>query len=331
MATIKDVAKKAGLSICTVSRALANKNNIRPETRERVLQAAKDIQYQPNKIAQSLRFGNTNTFGLILPDITNMYYSDFAKHIENYAEKKGYVVMLCNSDMSIKKERQSIEVLSQRNVDGIIALAISKEIDHIQGLVQKGIPYVLVNRDFVDDPHAIPSDNYYGGYTIIKHLIEYGHKNICAIFPSFNIPAYETRCHAAKATLKEHGLSDRFFLYDVNSNYEACAKVEALLEETDRPTAFFTANDMLAVGVYSAAYKYKLRIPEDISVVGYDNVAYSSMMIPPLTSFDQSVNEMVKKTIDYLLLQIKGNVPSEKKPEKVCGKLVSRESVSKLQ
>ena len=301
---------------------------VKPETRKKVLEAAEQLQYRPNHTAQSLQSGNTNTLGLILPDITNMYYPIIAKHIEAYAAEKGYMILLCSSDMSVQKEAQLVELLKKRNVDGVIALPLSKAISHIQSLAYQGIPYVFVNREFENDANCIPSDNHFGGYTMTKHLIEHGHRDICAIFQSFDNPIYEDRCSGAKAALREFGLDDSRFLYDVTDMQDVHDRVVGLLGETGRPTAFFVANDMLVAGVYSAAYHRGLGIPKDVSVVGYDNIAYSSMMIPPLTTFEQPEAEMAREAVDYLVAQIEDDAQPGKVFSKMRGKLVSRESVA---
>ena len=128
MATIKDVAKLAGVSICTVSRALANKENITPKTMEKVLSAVRELDYKPNYSARSLKIGSTDTLGLIVPDITNPYYPKVAKSIEEYAEKKGYMILLCNSNEDLNKEKRLVDTLKKRNVDGVIILPCSRHI-----------------------------------------------------------------------------------------------------------------------------------------------------------------------------------------------------------
>ena len=328
MSTIKDVASLAGVSICTVSRALANKDYIKPETRKRVLEAAEQLQYKPNHVAQSLKTGKTNTLALMLPDITNMYYPIIAKHVEEYAAQRGYMILICNADMDLQKEMQLVELLKKRNVDGVIALPMSKSIAHIQTLAYQGIPYVFVNREFADDPHCIPSDNVYGGYTVAKHLIARGKRKICGIFQSFENPIYEDRCRGVKAALQEHGLGDSYFLYDVADMQDVHNRVEVFLGEEEYPDAFFVANDMLAAGVYSAAYHRKLEIPRDISVAGYDNIAYAPMMIPPLTTFEQPEEEMAREAVDYLISQIEDDAVPGKKFGKMRGRLVLRDSVA---
>lgn len=329
MSTIKDVANLADVSICTVSRVLVDKGYIKPETKEKVLEAARKLQYRPNHTAQNLKAGNTKKFGLVLPDITNMYYPIIAKSIEEYAGKKGYMILLCNSNMSLQKEKQLFELLKRRAVDGVIALPVSQDISHIQELACQGIPYVLVNRDFANDSHCIPSDNFYGGYTMMKYLIEHGHKNICAIFQSFENSIYKERWEGAELALKEFGLNDTLFLYDVNDMLAAHKKVLSLLGTNEQPTAFFASNDMLAAGVYSAAYERKLIIPKDISVVGYDNIAYSFLMVPPLTTFEQPAGEMARRAIDLLIKQLNGDAIN-KKAKKLRGRLVERKSVANV-
>ena len=151
MSTIKEVAALAGVSICTASRALNNKDNIRPETRKRILDAVRELDYRPNFSAQSLKHGRTNTLGLIVPDITNPYYPKITKSIEEYAANHGYMLLLCDSNGQIDKEKRIVESLKDRHVDGIIALPCSNDVEHIQSLGNAGVPYVFINRHFGDD------------------------------------------------------------------------------------------------------------------------------------------------------------------------------------
>ena len=327
MATIKDVAKLAGVSICTVSRALADKNNIKPQTRERVLSAARELDYKPNFSARSLKIGSTNTLGLIVPDITNPYYPKVAKSIEEYAGRQGYMILLCNANEELEKEKRLVETLKKRNVDGVIVLPCSQHIDHIQSLEKSGIPYVFFNRSFSGERHCIPSDNYYGAYTMTKYVIENGHKKICAAFLSFDNPIYQERYEGTLAALREHGLQAcaEQFLFNVRSIQDFYKRMLVLVGQPDRPTALVAANDMLCIGAYSAANACGLHVPEDLSVTGYDNIQFAEMMMPPLTSFLQSEDEMARTGVDYLLELIAGEQPEP--PKQLRGRIIVRRSV----
>lgn len=330
MATIKDVAKLAGVSICTVSRTLSNKENIAPKTRERVLAAAKELDYKPNFSARSLKTGSTNTFGLIVPDILNPYYPKIAKSIEEYAEKKGYMILLCNADEDLNKEKRLVEILKNRNVDGVIVLPCSRHIDHFKSFDKASIPYVFLNRSFRNASNCIPSDNYYGAYIMTKYVIGKGHTRICAAYLSFENQIYQERYEGTLAALREHGLERcaESFLFNVKDIQDSYRRILALLKNEDRPTALIAANDMLCFGAYGAANDCGLRIPQDFSITGYDDIGTARLMTPPLTSFSQSEDEMAKAGVDYLLKCINGEAPDAAK--RLKGKIIIRESVSDI-
>lgn len=331
MSTIKEVAALAGVSICTASRTLNNKENIKPDTRKKVLEAARKLDYHPNFTAQSLKHGKTKTLGLIIPDITNPYYPKITKSVEECASQYGYMIMLCDSNGHIDKEKRIIESLKDRHVDGIIALPCSNNVEHIQSLNKAGIQYVFINRHFNEDLRSITTDNFYGGYTMVKYLIEMGHKKISCIFPEFNNQIYDERFQGASKALQEHGLlekNQRYFLFNVNDMRGAYDKIATLMKRDDHPTAVFCANDMLAMGIYGAVRDCDLKIAEDISVVGYDDIPMASMMTPPLTTFLQPENEIAEKALMYLMDLINGDTP--RKTECLCGKIIIRESCKRL-
>ena len=330
MATIKDVASKAGVSICTVSRALAGKDLIKPETREAILQAAKELNYKPNYVARSLKKGKTNTFGLILPDITNPYYPKLAKYIESSTAKRGYMVLLCNSDNQVKKEKQFVEMLKARNVDGVLVAPVSGEIKHIQKLQEWGIPYVILNRNYPEELCSVSSDNYYGAFTMTEYLIGKGHRRIGGLFQSFHISIYEERYHGMCDALKEHGIpvDEQLMVTDINDISCGYQKIQALLRMEDRLTAIFSSNDMLAINVYRAAYELGIKIPEKLSVTGYDDIPLAMMLNPPLTTYLQPEDAMSESAVEYLISMIEGGQPYSH--EQLRGYLVERKSAAEV-
>lgn len=330
MATIKDVAKLAGVSICTVSRTLAGKDRIKAETREKVLNAVEELGYKPNYSARSLKTGTTDTIGLIVPDITNPYYPKITKSIEAFAEKKGYMILLCNANEDLNKEKRLVETLISRGVDGVIVLPCSRYIDHFSKFDLAGIPYVFFNRSFPGELKCVPTDNHYGAYIMTKHLLEHGHTNITASFLSFENQIYQERYEGTLEALSEYGLKScaENFLFNVKSIEDSFNKMCKLLQSDNRPTALFASNDMLSLGAYSAANQCGLRIPQDFSIVGYDDIAMASIMMPPLTTFRQSEDEIAKVGVGYLQFLIEGESP--KRIKRLRGEIVVRSSVSQL-
>lgn len=331
MATIKDVAILAGVSTCTVSRALANKGYIKLETKNLILKAAKQLHYRPNYSAQSLKYGNTRTIGLIVPDITNPYYPKITKSIENYLQKIGYTLILGNTGEQVTKEKKIIETFKRHNVDGVIALPCSKDVKHIQSLSNSGIPYVFLNRNIAGEKHTILTDNYFGGYTMVKFLIENGHRRIGIIIPNFDNQIYEERFIGAKSALAEYDLlksNQKYFLLNVHNVQIEHGRVCNILRCQERPTAFFAANDMLGIGIYGAIWDCGLKIPDDVSVVGYDDISIDSLMFPPLTTFLQEEDKIAEKAVNHLICLIEHR--QTKETECLKGKIIIRDSVKNL-
>lgn len=331
MATIKDVAALAGVSICTVSRALDNKNYVKAETRQIILDAAAALDYHPNHAARSLKQGMTKTIGLIVPNILNEYYPKITKSIETYAQKTGYSLILCDTDENVSQEKRIVTMLKNHDVDGVIALPCSEDVSHIKSLSKAGIPYVLVNRRFDDVRDSIPTDNVYGGYVMTRHLIDNGHTRIGMIFPSFRNQIYRERFEGAEKALRESNLFEinaANFLLDVSELKSIQEMLRSLLTNQDKPTAIFASNDMLAAEVYQIAYELGLNIPQDISVVGYDDTMLSSYLTPPLTTFLQPEDEIAEAAINYLILRINGQSPPESM--ELRGRIILRNSVRTL-
>lgn len=328
MATIKDVAKEAGFSVCTVSRALADKGYIKDETRQRIMEAVKKVDYHPNNLAVSLKTGRTNTLALIIPDVMNMYYPRLEKYIEKYAADRGFMVYLCNSNNDVEREKKFIENLSLKKVDGVIVTPCTNEHRHIMRLNDFNIPYVYLNRNFNDDlERCIRIDNVKGAYDCVSYLLDHGYTRIGGVFQSFNNMIYEERYAGMVKALKDRGIqADKdIILLDVDDLDHSHQRIEKLLKRKQRPEAIFTSNDMLAFGVYRAAYNCKIKIPEDLSVMGYDNIIMTDRIIPPLTSYYTPAEEISKAAVEYICACIRG--------EKVRsfpiyeGKLVLRDSV----
>lgn len=328
MVTIKDVAEKTGFSICTVSRALANKGSIKEQTKTIILETAKELGYQPNRTAVSLKTGRSNAIALIIPDVTNMYYPRLVKYVEKYASENGFIVYLCDSDNRLELEKRFIQTIIANHSAGAIIAPCSKEHVHIKELKKYGIPYVYLNRYYEDDADScIQSDNHQAGYECTKYLIDKGFKHIGGVFLSFNNMVYEQRYNGMMQAIKDHGNNQCrvSFFFDMDDSDQSCKQLEEVLRGPDRPQVFFATNDMLALAVYKAAYKAGLKIPEDISVIGYDNDLLTDKIIPPLTTYYSPAKEMCKAAMENILARINGG---ESKPAPMIGGwLVERDSV----
>ncbi|MBQ9007844.1 MAG: LacI family DNA-binding transcriptional regulator [Clostridia bacterium] len=332
MVTLKDVAKRAGVSPSTVSRTLSNRVFVEEETREKVMKAVKELNYQPSITARALREGKTYSLALLVPDINSLFYPEIMGEIEKVASDQGYTILLCNCNESLEKEKQTLSLVCGRGVDGILCLSVKDEISHLLSVEQeKKIPVVLVNRNGSGSLSSISIDDEYGGYLMTRTLLEKGHVRIAGIFGGFEHERFRNRYSGCRRAMEECGIQDykRYFCYDINSVEEAYQKTREMLNREDRPTAFFATMDVLTFGIYRGIADSGLRIPDDISVVGYDDIFMAKYMIPSLTTYHAPMDQIAGKAVE--LLKKKIDEP-ESKPERIVikGSLMSRQSVKAL-
>lgn len=330
MATIKDVAKISGFSVCTVSRTLSGKGYVKEDTRKKIMEAVTELSYRPNSTAVSLKTGRNHALALILPSITNIYYPKLAKYVERFANEQGYMIYLCNSENSLEKERKILQNIPSQNIAGVIITPSTNEHSHIMKLRDFNIPYIYLNRNFTDDKeHCIRIDNRKAAYDAVSYLIQNGHRAIGGIFQSFGNMSYEERYDGMVQALKDYGLpvNPRYFLFDteVDDLKAPVMAISRILEQPDRPEAIFACNDMIAFSVYKAAYGLGLRIPDDLSVFGYDNCIMADMVAPPLSTFATPAGELSRASVSFIDHYIKTGKPMELPI--LEGHLVIRESV----
>ncbi|MGE5598403.1 MAG: LacI family DNA-binding transcriptional regulator [Bacteroidota bacterium] len=316
--TMKDVAKKAGVSVSTVSRVLNNRCWVRPEVREHVWQVIREIGYQPNMAAQTLvKGGATRQIGLLVWDITSPYYAEIALGVEEAAYQAGYMVMLCNYlDFGRRDEDRYIEAFLRRRVDGVVvAMALSEAgIEKLGRLVKRGIK-VAVCRERgwlrVDEDDyalelglkAVDVDTRAGIRRSVDHLAALGHKRIGYLFGPPEIPG-QPRIEAFKAALAERGLAYDDGLVVAGLGYRQAAGVRGMQELAawrSGVTAVLAFNDLIALGAMSYCYEQGLSIPEDISLVGFDNIEQSVYTCPPLTTVNIPREEIGRELVRALL------------------------------
>ncbi len=331
MTTIKDVAKLAGVSASTVSRTLSNRVFVEEETRKKVLKAVEELNYHPSGLARGLREGKTYMLAFLVPDINSLFYPMVMKSMERYAMEKGYSLILCNNNESIETERKNMEMMGSRGIDGLLCMSVEDDVHHLAEFQKsRGIPVVLVNRVVPDPITSVSFDNEYGGYLMTKYLLDHGHRKIAGMFGDFGRQRFRDRYTGCKRAMEEYGIEDykKYFIYDVDTIEEAFIRTQEALARDDRPTAFFATMDILAIGIYSGISQSGLRIPEDISVVGFDNIFMSQYMIPPLTTYTAPVDCMAQQSIDCLLSQMEN--PEDIQKLNLKGDLIERRSVKRL-
>ena len=298
-ATIKDIAKAAKVSATAVSMALNNRPGVSPRTRQKILSISKKLDYQPNYIAKSLISRRSYTIGFILNSITDPFFPELAKGIEEYANKRGYNLLLCNTQRDVATEKKSIDMLRSKGVDGIVLATVLKDDPNILPLIEDEFPFVLINRHSMDPAlknktSYVILDNFRGGYIGMEHLYRLGHDRIAIITGNVNTSTAILRTEGSIKALTDCGAQvDKTLIieghYQRNVAYEATKKLIALEAP---PTAYFAQDDYMAMGIREAIFEEGLRIPEDVALMGFDDTEIASFAGIDLTTISQKKYEM---------------------------------------
>ncbi|MGM0900335.1 MAG: LacI family DNA-binding transcriptional regulator [Bacillota bacterium] len=312
MTTIKDVAKLASVSISTVSRVLNNSGYTSEETKKKVFEAVENLNFRKNIVAAAMINKQTSTFGLIIPDIKNVFYADLTRAVEDAANQHGFNVILCNTDNDLNKEAEYISFLLQKGIDGIIFSTPEIKNRNIKEVIKSrpDLPIVILGSKVVGvQVDEVLVDNFEGAYNATIHLLELGHKKIGFIAGQPDSYATIERQKGYEAALEEYQLSldsENIMLdeFKVGSGYN---KGKEMLLRKNRPTAIFAGNDAIAVGVYKAARELDIEIPEELSIVGFDDSQYAEIVYPSLTTVRTPILEMGEKAIEMGILLSKKN------------------------
>jgi len=330
MSTILDVARLAGVSTATVSRVINVPESVREKTREKVLQAMTKCNYKYNALARGFVTKKSNTIGLIIPTINNPVFSDSTLGVQEYADQKNIKVVLGNSYYQYSQEENLVKVLRESQVDGLIITTTNLKGDILKSLVDEDFPFVLLFSTIKSGPmSAVGIDNYRGGYEATEHLISLGHKRIGMVAGKFTMTDRSFhRWHGYKKCLRDHNIPyDKELLvqtdYSLSGGRDSIKKILGL---NNPPTAAFCSNDYIALGATKGAREMGLTLPEDLSIVGFDDVQTASYMVPALTTIHQPAYEMGQRAAQILLQMI------EKKSKPVQDmmdlKLIVRESTA---
>jgi len=334
--TIKDVAKKAGVSTSTVSRVLSPQinNYMREETRKNVLKAIEELDYRPDIRAQSLRGRGTKIIGLVMPDALNPFYQELAYILEEVCYKEKYGLLVCSSKNSITRELAYIDLLERQKVDGIILSTVGLKAIKLNNLAKRGIPIVLMDRDVPGaDIPVMFTNNYLGGCQATQYLIDLGHKKIACIAGAMNTLSSINRLKGYCDTLRKDGLEvDEKLIKKGKLTYKDGYKLtkELLKKSSDEFTAIFCLNDLVAMGAMRAIEEEGKNIPSDYSVIGFDNISLSSISNPPLTTVAQPIKEIAQGAF-RTIKKVKKQGSLKKKEHKFWNtKLIIRESCRKI-
>lgn len=333
MVTLKDVGKAAGVSTASVSKVLnGDYSKVSEETKERILKAAKTLKYRPNRIARGLAKSQTRIIGLLIPDISNPYYADLSKGVEEEAERNNYNLILCNSLDNNAKEYKYINMLIEYNVDGVILTSMMSFNEKSEkALMDFSIPYVTLDRAVPNSFISFFSNGQRGTYLATEYLIKLGHREIAFVGgePENIVLGENQRVLGYQSALVAHNLPNplhriRSGKYTIDTGYQ---QTLALLQEDANITAIVCANDLVAFGAIKASRELDKRVPEDVSVTGYDDIVLSSFFEPRLTTIRQDSYILGKNICAELLSFIKEPYV-DKLYRYVEPELVIRESVA---
>lgn len=334
---IKELAALAGLSTSTVSRILNGKGRayrISTTTCDRVLTLAARYQYSPNRIARGLKLEKTETIGLIIPDIANPFFASIAKTIELESRKKGYSIILCDSQDDIVTEKELLTLLAGRKVDGIILAPAGSACSHLCEFDRDRIPVILVDRYFPDlDIPFVTTGNYQGAYQATQHLIENGHTRIACIQGTPGISSSVERVKGFTDALLAHGISPDSCFITGNDFGELNGYTEtmSLLKRKNRPTAIFALGNLISLGMLRAISDAGMQIPGDISTVTFDDQPYAVFLKTPMTAVEQPRQEIARRAVEALFDALESGKPVD--PEiriTLMPELIVRDSVMNL-
>lgn len=309
MVTIKDVARRAGVSTATVSRVLNEHPSIAQEARQKVHDAIEELGYRPNAIARSLRMTTTSTIGLVVGSINNPYFAELARAVEDEARANGYAVITGNADERPEQQDHYVGTLLERRVDGLLIVPTADGSPLVRDAVRRGDHVVLVDRDIPDlDAPAVRVDGRRAVYDLVDHLVGLGHRRIGLIAGPQTTSTGRERLRTFVAALSGHGLpylSERVQVRDF-SHDSGVAAARDLLELRDPPTAVFATGNPLGVGALQEFRARDLRIPEDIGLAVFDDLPWFSLLDPPVTAIEQPTRLLGRAAVHALLARMRG-------------------------
>ncbi len=329
MSTISDVAKRAGVSTMTVSRVINNSGYISQETRERVEKALAELDYVPNALARSLRFKQTKTIALVITDITNPFFTTLARGVEDVASEQGFSVIFCNTDESETDESEYMSVLLQKQVDGVLLVPACGASESVALLQTRAVPVVVLDRRISGvQVDTVRCDSEKGAYELVQHLLALGHRRIGVLSGPADVSTATDRVLGYRRALHDAGLTvdPRLILHDEFNEAGGYAMTRRVLATTPRPTAFFAGNNFIAMGALHALRDAGLGVPQDISLVAFDDIPVAFIMDPFLTVMAQPAYDMGKRATELLLARLVGEGAAEPQEVILPTQLIVRRS-----
>ena len=334
--TLNSIAEEVGLSTTTVSRILngkAARYRISKSTEEAVLRTAAELEYVPDRLARGLRTRRTHTIGLIIPDISNPFFSTVARNIGIEARKTGYSIFLYDTQEKTSLEVDSLRLLQSRKVDGLIICPAGDEDEHLNATLSSGLPMVIVDRHFpgLKCPYVI-SDNYGGSLDAVNFLLENNHRRVSCIQGRLHTSVNKDRIRGYKDALKKHRipLDESLIVGDSFGEGNGYVSAKILLNQSSRTTAIFATSNLISLGAMRAIFEEGLKIPDDISIVSFDDQPYSDYLAAPMTTVAQQTTEMGQIAFKLLLAQLNPGKSDNNQGVILPTKLIIRKSVKTL-
>ncbi|HOO26962.1 MAG TPA: LacI family DNA-binding transcriptional regulator [Lachnospiraceae bacterium] len=301
MATLKDVAKETGLTVTTVSRVLNNRGYISEETRRNVYAAMKKLNYHPNEVARSLSKQTTNTIGVIVPHIRHPYFADLISNLENEAYLHKYKILLFNSQGKNEKETEYLEMCTSNRVSGVIICSGTVAVEKFKGL---NVPLITLERYLENGTAAVECDNFQGGRLAAQHLIDSGCRKLLHLsgVHETSMPA-DRRAQGFSEVCETNGVFYETIETNVNQ-YNALEYhefIETILKEHPASDGIFASSDLIAAQIIQVCAKLKIRIPEELKIIGFDDVNISSLTTPRITTIHQPIKEMAEAAVELLI------------------------------
>lgn len=312
MATIKDAALRAGVSVTTVSHVVNDTRHVSAKGRERVEEAIRELGYVPNAMARSLKSNTTSTLGMLIPNSSNPYFAEIVRIVEDRCFGAGYTLVLCNTDDEPRRQSVYLQVLAERRIDGLIVVSTGAGDDDslVTQLHGLRIPTVLVDREIADPAcDLVETAHMQGGLLAVRHLLSLGHKRIACIGGPVGVMPSEQRIEGWRMALAEAGTAPNADAllwrggFTSQGGYEA---MHAILRTEEAPSAVFVCNDLMAIGALRAAHESGVRVPDELSIVGFDDIELSAYTSPPLTTVAQPKERIGALAVDMLLERVGG-------------------------
>jgi LacI family transcriptional regulator len=307
MANIKDVALKAGVSVTTVSHVVNGTRFVKEESRKRVEEAVRELGYVPSGVARSLKHNATHTFGVLLPNNSNPYFAEILRGVEDRCFAAGYNVILCNSNEDAARQATYLRVLAEKRIDGLVLVSSHRDAALREALSELKIPLVLLDREVAGLAcDLVEVDHVAGGMLATQHLLDLGHPYVACISGPAELSPSSQRRAGWKRALAEAGVARREGDlergdFSPRSGYLA---MQALLKRKSRPTAVFVCNDLMALGALAAAYEAGIRVPEELSIVGFDDIELAAFSTPALTTVVQPKQQIGTTAAELLLERV---------------------------